>query len=88
MDGSYRTCWTIDEWLEALREAQTSRFVGYDFETCPDRRREDFAPKKVDGKIAKGLPNPLRPERGTGASRGPPTPSIRSHHHLPGGGRK
>lgn len=39
--NSYRTCWTIDQWVETLREAQDAPYVGYDFETCPDRRRPD-----------------------------------------------
>ena len=64
MNDSYTTCWTLDEWVRVLREAQYSPYVGYDFETAPDRRLIDFAPKKINKKVNKSYPTALRPDFG------------------------
>ncbi len=40
MHETYRICWTLEQWTEALKEAAESPRVGLDFETCPDPRRE------------------------------------------------
>lgn len=37
----YRLCWTVDDWVKALREADDAIWWGLDFETRPDVRRED-----------------------------------------------
>lgn len=62
-DNSYRICWTVDSWVQALKEANDSPYCGYDFETGPDRRRADCCPY---GKGVKqyGI-SPLRAEDGS-----------------------
>lgn len=67
MDGSYRICWTIDDWVRALREANESMYVGLDFESKPNPRFIDFAPKKIDGVVNNAIPSALRPEFGAKA---------------------
>lgn len=39
MDASYQTCWTIDDWVSALRRSELSPFRGMDFEGRPDSQR-------------------------------------------------
>ena len=60
LNASYRICWTIDQWVSALREASEAAYLGFDFETCPDRRKVGAVPVKQ----ALGI-NPLRPEDGS-----------------------
>ncbi len=60
LDASYRICWTIDDWVRALKEASEALYLGFDFETGPEWRRVDVVPKKEE----MGL-DPLRPEDGS-----------------------
>jgi|7_EtaG_2_1085326.scaffolds.fasta_scaffold00022_25 DNA polymerase I-like protein with 3'-5' exonuclease and polymerase domains len=60
----YTTCWTIEHWDLILAEAMKARFVGFDFETKPNGRTIDLAPKKIGKKVNKAYPSALRPEFG------------------------
>lgn len=50
--SSYRTCWTVEEWAEALREARTSRWRGLDFEARPDQTHAKGMPDRTPARSA------------------------------------
>jgi DNA polymerase I-like protein with 3'-5' exonuclease and polymerase domains len=66
MDGSYQICWTVDDWVQALRRSEAARSRGLDFETCPDpgRPEETSALRAEDGARIAGIGIAWRDESG------------------------